>query len=139
MQAPRVEVMKLRVYFGECDPAGIVFFPNFIRWFDASSRYYFDRCGVPSWHITEKTHGIIGTPVVEINTRFLKSATYGEELEIHTSVVEWHRKVFVHRHVAYREGEMLAEAEEKRLFVRRDETGHIRAVMVPEDFKAMCA
>ena len=35
------------VEFGDCDPAGIVFFPNFLRWIDSSSRHYFVECGVP--------------------------------------------------------------------------------------------
>ena len=27
--------------FGDCDPAGIVFFPNYSRWMDAASHHYF--------------------------------------------------------------------------------------------------
>jgi 4-hydroxybenzoyl-CoA thioesterase len=38
-----------RVEFGDCDPAGIVWFPNFFRWIDAASRHFFAECGVPSW------------------------------------------------------------------------------------------
>ena len=29
----------VRVEFGDCDPAGIVWFPNFFRWIDAASRH----------------------------------------------------------------------------------------------------
>ena len=35
--------------FGDCDPAGIVFFPNFSRWMDAASLTFFMQCGVPPW------------------------------------------------------------------------------------------
>jgi NAD(P)-dependent dehydrogenase (short-subunit alcohol dehydrogenase family) len=31
-------VYEVKVAFGDCDPAGIVFFPNFSRWMDASPR-----------------------------------------------------------------------------------------------------
>ncbi|MFL6695326.1 MAG: acyl-CoA thioesterase, partial [Ramlibacter sp.] len=37
----------VRVEFGDCDPAGIVWFPNFFRWIDAASRHFFIACGVP--------------------------------------------------------------------------------------------
>ena len=28
---------RVRIEFGDCDPAGIVFYPNFQRWIDAGS------------------------------------------------------------------------------------------------------
>ena len=43
-------VYTVRVEFGDCDPARIVWFPNFFRWIDAASRHFFVQCGVPPWH-----------------------------------------------------------------------------------------
>ena len=34
-------VYEVEVMFGDCDPAGIVFFPNFSKWMDASSLNFF--------------------------------------------------------------------------------------------------
>ena len=64
--------------FGDCDPAGIVFFPNFSRWMDEASLAFFMACGVPPWRELVKTRGIVGTPLLEIHTKFFKAATYGE-------------------------------------------------------------
>lgn len=33
-------IYTARVEFGDCDPAGIVWFPNFFRWIDAASRHF---------------------------------------------------------------------------------------------------
>ena len=77
----RVHVHRVQVQFGDCDPAGIVFFPNFSRWMDEASLAFFMACGVPPWRELAKTRGIVGTPLLEIHTRFLKSATYGETIE----------------------------------------------------------
>jgi hypothetical protein len=55
-------VYEVDVMFGDCDPAGIVFFPNFSKWMDASSLNFFVKCGVPPWRELVKTRGIIGTP-----------------------------------------------------------------------------
>ena len=55
-------VYEVQVMFGDCDPAGIVFFPNFSKWMDASSLNFFVKCGVAPWRELVKTRGIIGTP-----------------------------------------------------------------------------
>ena len=72
---------RVTIQFGDCDPAGIVFYPNFQRWMDAASLSFFMQCGVPPWRELVKTRGIVGTPLLEIATRFVTAATYGEELD----------------------------------------------------------
>ena len=57
----RTTTFTVDVAFGDCDPAGIVFFPNFSRWMDASSLSFFMQCGVPPWRELVKTRGIVGT------------------------------------------------------------------------------
>ncbi len=128
------------VLFGDCDPAGIVFFPNFSKWMDASSLNFFLRCGVPPWRELIQTRGIIGTPLLEIHTRFLRPATYGQTIEIDTSVIEWGAKVFTHRHVVRRGKDILCEGTEKRAFCIRhpDDPERIKAIEVPEDILALC-
>ena len=96
-------VYTVRVEFGDCDPARIVWFPNFFRWIDAASRHFFVECGVPPWHETEAATGMIGTPVVDTHARFVKTASYGDILQIHTSIAEWRGKSFVQRHRILRE------------------------------------
>ena len=91
----KVHIHRVEVCFGDCDPAGIVFFPNFSRWMDSASLSFFMQCGVPPWRELVKTRGIVGTPLLEIHTRFHRSATYGERLDIGTWVEEWRAKVFV--------------------------------------------
>ena len=40
----------VQIQWGDCDPAGIVFYPNFLRWMDAASLRYFSADGVATWH-----------------------------------------------------------------------------------------
>ena len=134
-------VYEVNVMFGDCDPAGIVFFPNFLKWMDASSLNFFVQCGVPPWRELVKTSNIIGTPLLEINTKFMRPATYGETLQIHTSVEEWRAKVFVHRHIVKRGDEVLCEGTEVRAFCVRlpENPDRIKAIPVPEDIKLKCS
>ena len=46
----RIHTLSVTVEFGDCDPAQIVYYPNFFRWMDAASRHYFAAAGVPLWH-----------------------------------------------------------------------------------------
>ena len=137
----KTTVYDIKVQFGDCDPAGIVFFPNFSKWMDASSLHFFMECGVPPWRELLKTRGIVGTPLLEINTKFRQPATYGETLHIHTSIVEWRAKVFIQKHVVMRGDVVLCEGTETRAFVihPQDAPDRIKAIPVPEDIKALCS
>lgn len=136
----KVHVHRVEICFGDCDPAGIVFFPNFSKWMDTASLAFFMACGVPPWRELVKTRGIIGTPLLEIHTKFLKTATYGETIEIHTSVEDWQAKTFRHRHLVKRGDVLLCEGTEVRAFCQRDADNpdRIRAIAIPEDIKALC-
>ena len=141
----RTTLHRVTVQFGDCDPAGIVFYPNFQRWIDAASLSFFMQCGVPPWRELVKTRGIVGTPLLEIHTRFVKSATYGEELVIATFVEAWRAKTFTQVHRVTRPGadgseELICEGRETRAFVRRDadDPDRLRAMPIPEDIRALC-
>ncbi|HEY2929414.1 acyl-CoA thioesterase [Piscinibacter sp.] len=138
---PRTTTHTVAVQFGDCDPAGIVFFPNFSRWMDAASLSFFMQCGVPPWRELVKTRGIVGTPLLEINTKFMKAVTYGETITVTTHVEEWRAKVFVQMHSVMRGDELVCVGREVRAFVKRDENDpdRLRAIPVPEDIKALCS
>ena len=129
------------VSFGDCDPAGIVFFPNFSRWMDAASLMFFTQCGVPPWRVLERERGIVGTPLLEINTKFLKTVTYGETIDISTHVEEWRAKVFIQIHRVTRGDDVVCEGREVRAFVKRDADNpdRLRAIPVPDDIRALCS
>lgn len=129
---------RVAVEFGDCDPAGIVYFPNFYRWMDAASRHWFVHRGFPTWRDTEAAFGLVGTPIVDVQTRFLKPAQYGDQLLVDTAVLEWRRSSFVQRHRIWRADTLLVEGIEVRVFARRGEGGQgIRAMPVPEAVRGL--
>ena len=136
----KTHVHRVTVHWGDCDPAGIVFFPNFSRWMDQASMAFFVACGLPPWRELERTRGIVGTPLLEIHTKFLRPVSYGDALEVHTSIEEWAAKTFRHRHVVRRGDTVLCEGTEVRAFVVRDpaDATRIKAIPVPEDIRALC-
>jgi 4-hydroxybenzoyl-CoA thioesterase len=136
----RTHVTHFTVEFGDCDPAQIVFYPNFFRWMDAASLRFFTAAGVPPWHRRRADDGIIGTPLVDAQARFVAPATYGEKIAVETSIAEWRKKSFVMRHVIRRGETVLVEGREVRVFARRraDDPARIEAVPPPEAIRKLC-
>ena len=134
-------VYEVEVMFGDCDPAGIVFFPNFLKWMDASSLNFFVKRGVPTWRDLFKTTGIIGTPLLEIHTRFVSPATYGQRLQVISSIQEWRGKAFIQKHTIKRGDTLICEGTETRAFCIRhpDDPDRLKAIPVPADILALCS
>ena len=133
-------VSHFSVEFGDCDPAQIVFYPNYFRWMDAATLRFFRSCGVPSWKEMEASTGIIGTPLVDASARFMRPASYGDAIEVETAIVVLLGKSFVMKHVIRRDGEVLVEGREVRVFARRHPTDpkRIQAVPMPDDVRTLC-
>jgi 4-hydroxybenzoyl-CoA thioesterase len=144
MATPKIITYTVHVEFGDCDPAGIVWFPNFFKWTDAASRHFFTQCGVPRWADLEKATGVLGTPLVSLNTNFLRTASYGDTLYVRCHIAQWRDKSFVQRYCIVRtrpdgDEDVILECDEVRIFATRRDDGKngIRAVAVPADIRAM--
>ena len=135
----RRHTTRFTIEFGDCDPAQIVFYPNFLRWIDSAARHFFAAAGVASWSEMEAATGVIGTPLVDVVARFLRPATYGEEIAVESWIDEWRGKTFVMKHVVRRGDDVLVEAQETRVFARRhpEDRKRIQAVLPPEEIRRM--
>lgn len=130
-------VYHVDIQFGDCDPAGIVFFPNYSRWMDAASSHYFVACGLPPWRSMAELPNCVGAPLLEIRMRFHASATYGERLVIHTHVEEWKNKVFVQVHQVTRGDDLVCEGWETRILCVLN-GGKLQSTPVPDFVRAAC-
>jgi 4-hydroxybenzoyl-CoA thioesterase len=133
-------ILEITVEFGDCDPSGIVFHPNFFSWFDAGSLHFFRDCGIPSWRETIKTHGILGTPIVSTRCNFRAPARYGDQIEVHTCISEWRERRFTQHHQIVKGETLIAEALHVRVFAgpHPDDPQRIRALPIPPEFREMC-
>lgn len=134
----RSVVYRVDVQFGDCDPAGIVFFPNFSRWMDAASAFFFRECGLPPWHSMAQLPNSAGAPLLEIHTKFVQSATYGQTLGVHTRIDEWRAKVFIQHHRVMRGDDLICEGRETRAFCVKLDDGRLKAVPIPDFIRSAC-
>src|SRR5665213_4372512 len=72
----------LRIEWGDCDPAGIVFYPRYFAMFDTSTTYLLERAiGMPKFDYL-KAYNFLGHPIVETRAIFRVPNRYGEEITI---------------------------------------------------------
>jgi len=125
---------RIQVEFADCDPANIVFFANYFRWFDDCTTALFAAAGLPPWRIF-KQHGVVGMPIVDARSRFILPSSYGDELEVESSVTEWRKSSFVITHKFFRNGELAAEGHETRVWaaLHPTKTGRLKSLPLPKE------
>lgn len=124
------------IEWGDCDPAGIVFNPNFFSYFDHATALLYDAIGWPKSRMLSEL-GAAGCPLVETRATFLKPCRYGETVEIKSEVVSVGSSSFEIVHTLSRDDTVCVEGREKRVWTVRDaETGQLRSQPLPEDIRA---
>lgn len=80
------EVARLRVIYGDTDQMGMVYYGNYLRYFEVARNEYLRLLQVP-YRAFEESHGL-RLPVVEATVRYRRPARYDDELSIHADVPE---------------------------------------------------
>jgi 4-hydroxybenzoyl-CoA thioesterase len=75
----------IRVRFGDCDPAGLVYYPVIFHYCHVAMEEFFaERCGIAySKLMTDERTGF---PTVNVQGEFFMPLVYGDEAEIEVSV-----------------------------------------------------
>lgn len=127
---------QVTIEWGDCDPAGIVFFPRYFAMFDTSTHLMFAAAGIPKPQII-KQWGILGFPMVDTRAKFMIPSAYGDTVEIHTYVPRWGSSSFDVEHKLFKDGQLAIEAFDKRVFTKKDpETGKIKSFPIPKEIIA---
>jgi len=126
--------MRLMVQWGDCDPAGIVFFPNYFRWFDDCTSALFAAAGLPLPALFV-SHKVIGIPIVDVRANFKIPAAFGDELLAKSSVSAWKRSSFVVQHHLYKDDALAVEGFVTRVWTAADSAnpGRMKSQPVPKE------
>jgi 4-hydroxybenzoyl-CoA thioesterase len=110
---------RISVQWGDCDPAGIVWYPRYFEWFDASTAALFAAAGVSN-SVMHKTYRILGIPMVDTRAKFIIPSRFEDEITIESAVLEFRRSSFDVRHRILKNGELAVEGFETRVWTVRD-------------------
>jgi 4-hydroxybenzoyl-CoA thioesterase len=140
-EAARYIAVRIRVRWGECDPAGIAFYPRFFEWMDTAAHTLRRELGISREDMLPPAS--LGLPLVSARAEFLASAFMEDNLEIRSWVTRVGRTSLGLHHEIVRVGEdgeqLLARGREERVLVSRDATGAMRPRELTPEMRAVLA
>ena len=128
-------VYEFEVQWGDCDPADIVYYPNYYRWFDNASHRMFTSHGL-GLQILEERFGALGFPLVNAEARFIRPSTVADPMRIESRVSAFSEKTVTVDHAVLRNGELLVTGREIRIFGARKPGGGVIAMPIPDAIRS---
>jgi len=96
--------MRIRVYYEDTDASGIVYHSNYLNFCErARSEYFFAKNMLP---IIDGSHFVVR----KMDCDFLYSAKFGDEIDVHTKIVEVKRSSFTLFHEIFNEDNLFFTA-----------------------------
>ena len=132
-----VATFPCQVHWGDCDPAGIIFYPTYFRWMDAAAWALLDGVGYSAKRMRSEQRAM---PLVSAECRFIAPAVQGDRCEVRSRIARFGGKSFVVAHDVVRgDGEVLASGSETRVWGRfADGPGSpLKGETIPEALKAL--
>ncbi len=122
----------VRIEWGDCDPAGIIYYPRYFEIFDASTALLFEAAlGMTKFEMLRRL-GVAGIPLVRTRANFLKPTRFGDDVTVE-STITFGRSSFEVNHRLTLKGELCAEGTEKRVWTVRDAKGRLTSHPIPLD------
>jgi 4-hydroxybenzoyl-CoA thioesterase len=126
---------QVTVEWGHCDPAGIVYFPNYFSYFDSSTNVLLRRALGFNKNELLKKYDIVGIPAVDVAARFIIPSVFGDVVTIESTIAEIKRSSFRIRHRLLKDETLAVEGHEVRVWVGRDpaDPDKLKGKPIPED------
>jgi acyl-CoA thioester hydrolase len=113
---------EIRVIYGDTDQMGVVYYGNYLRFFEAARSDFLREKGA-RWRDVERTHGVY-LPVIEAKVNYKRPAFYDDMLFIETALAELGRASLRFEYKVLRGDELLATGHTVHACV--DKQGDIR-------------
>lgn len=123
--APVSNVTSYRVIYGDTDQAGVVYYANYLRWFERGRAELLRQIGLPYGAIEQQGFYF---PVTEVNCRYHQPARYDEVVKIETHIAELGRAslTFSYRICRDSDDTLLATGSTKHACI--DRTGRVSRI-----------
>ena len=129
-----VNTRTVRIEWGDCDPAGIVYYPRYLAFFDACTSALIERALGMTKHEYLKAYDFGGHPLVSTRARFLIPTRFGDDVTIETTIGAFRRSSFDVRHRLTRTASSRSKASRPgsgcRAIPRR---GTMKSAPLPQD------
>ncbi|MGB7036089.1 MAG: thioesterase family protein [Xanthobacteraceae bacterium] len=131
-------IRTTRIEWGDCDPAGIIYYPRYFEIFDTSTTHLIERATGMKKIEYLKAYNFIGHPVLESRAQFRLPTRFGDEVVIESSIVACGRTSFKVEHRLTLAGTLAAEGAETRVWAGRhpDNPKEIKSQPIPPEVVA---
>jgi YbgC/YbaW family acyl-CoA thioester hydrolase len=132
-----VASLPCQVHWGDCDPAGIIFYPTYFRWMDAATWGLWASVGYTAKRM-KLEH--LAMPLVAADCRFIAPAEQADRCEVRSRITRFGGKSFVVAHDVVRDdGVSLASGSETRVWGRFAGAAGtaLKGEAIPEAVKAL--
>ena len=130
-------VVHRSISWGECDPAGIVFYPRFFEMFDDATAALLEAASGMTRAELIRHHDVLGWPMVKTSAEFRAPASYDDRVSIHTAVKRIGRSSFDIEHLLKRDATICVIGRETRVWARHGPaTKPVEAIPMPADLRA---
>jgi YbgC/YbaW family acyl-CoA thioester hydrolase len=130
-------IFPVQLHWGDCDPAGIIFYPTYFRWFDSATWAFFASVGYGARRMRAEH---LAMPLVAADCQFKAPAQQEDRAEVRSRIARWGGKSFVIRHAVVRsDGTLLAEGSETRVWGRyaSGPGSQMKGLEIGEDIRAL--
>ena len=126
---------EIVIAWGDCDPAGIVYYPRYFYWFDTTFQRWLQSRKL-SQAVLQQRFGVLGTGLLDAQAQFRATARDGDRMTVEATITDWHEKSFRVEYCCRREETLLVEGHETRGWLKVVD-GSARALPIPHEFKAL--
>ena len=129
--------LTIQISWGHCDPAKIVFYPNYFIWFDQSAHHLFAKAGANMGDLMDQ-YGVVGLPIVDAHAEFIYPSKYGDEIDVTSWISEWREKTLLVTHEIHNNGLLAAKGTEVRVWAKPhpDDPKRLQAQVIPDSIRA---
>jgi len=133
-----INTSDISVVWSDCDPADIVYYPNYFAWFDAGAHRLFDSVGL-SMAVLRSEYGLVGLPIVDARANFMLPSSHGESLKVESSIAEISKKSLKVAHRIFKKGDLAVEGYEVRIWAKRhpDDPDRLKTYPIPDTVRAL--
>jgi 4-hydroxybenzoyl-CoA thioesterase len=126
---------SVRIEWGDCDPAGIIFYPRYFDIFDASTAALFERALGMTTIAYLKALAFAGYPLVRTRAKFIRPTRYGDDVSVE-SRIRFGETTFDVEHRLSLGDTLCVEGTETRAWMVRDASGGLAPHPVPDAVRA---
>jgi len=121
--------ISVRVSFGDCDPAGIAYYPNILSWLD---RAFHDWLwGFGGHDALCRKLDAVGIGLMDVSARFVRPIRNGDDLTVALTIENWQTKAVAIDYEVRAGDRLMATGRETRGLFAKTKAGMIATQLAP--------